>query len=48
MRNDSLTGKYYICVYGHSLSTYKLTAKNTDLSIELNAGISESGYIEKD
>ena len=50
IRNESnqLVGTYYLCVYGLSQSTYKLIAKNEDHSLELSAGISESGYIKSD
>ena len=41
-------GKYFICVHGNDYSTYKLTVKNEDHSMWLNAGLSESGYIDND
>jgi hypothetical protein len=37
-------GLYYICVFGNTASTYKLTVKNEDHEIFLKAGLSESGY----
>jgi len=42
------TGMYYLCVYGATMSNYKISAKNEDHSIMLKAGLSEGGYIERD
>ena len=46
--SGALTGMYYICVYGSTGSDYKISAKNEDHSVFLKAGLSQSGYIEKD
>jgi hypothetical protein len=45
---NATTGTYYICVYGSTSSTYKISAKNEDHSLLLKAGLSESGYVEHD
>jgi hypothetical protein len=43
--NASL-GNYSICIFGNTAATYKLTVKNSDLDHFLQAGLSESGYLE--
>jgi hypothetical protein len=37
---------FYICVFGAQPASYKLSVKNEDHSIWMQAGVSESGYIE--
>lgn len=37
---------YYICIYGLTSTSYKISAKNIDHSNMLRAGLLESGYIE--
>jgi hypothetical protein len=39
-------GDYYICIFGNTAATYKLTVDNEDHDIFLKSGISESGYAE--
>ena len=39
---------YYICIYGLSSTSYKISAKNVDHTNMLKAGLLESGYIEHD
>jgi len=42
---NASVGLYYICIFGNSAATYKLTVKNDDIEVFLQSGISESGYI---
>lgn len=41
-----LTGPYFICVYGRTTATYKLSAKNENHSEMLTPGLAESGYLK--
>jgi len=43
---EYLTGDYYICVFGRTYSTYKITVKNSDSSHVLRSGMSESFYVD--
>lgn len=37
---------YYICVFGATTATYKLTVKNEMHDVYLKSGLSESGYVD--
>lgn len=39
-------GDYFICIFGNTAATYKLTVDNEDHDVFLKSGISESGYID--
>lgn len=43
---NATTGPYFICVFGNTAATYKLTVKNNDHEVYLKSGLSESGYID--
>ena len=45
-KHNATKGLYYICVFGNTAATYKLTVKNEDHDIFLKSGLSESGYVE--
>jgi hypothetical protein len=45
-RSKAAKGIYYICVYGRTAATYKLTVKNAVHENYLKAGLSESGYLD--
>lgn len=41
---NALTGTYYICIYGNTAATYKLTVDNQNHDVFLKSGLSEAGY----
>jgi len=41
-----LFGLYYICIFGNTAATYKLTVSNEAHDLYLHPGLSESGYID--
>lgn len=42
---NATRGPYYICVYGRTAATYKLTVSNLNHDVYLTSGLSESGYV---
>lgn len=42
---NASTGIYYICIFGNTAATYKLTVDNENHDVFLKSGMSESGYI---
>jgi hypothetical protein len=43
---NATTGLYFICIYGNTAATYKLTVDNEDHSVFLKSGLSEAGYVD--
>jgi hypothetical protein len=43
---NATTGIYYICIYGNTAATYKLTVENEDHDVFLKSGLGEAGYAE--
>ena len=43
---NATQGVYYICIFGNTAATYKLTVRNEDHDIFLKSGLSESGYLD--
>ena len=43
---NATIGEYYICIFGNTAATFKLTVDNSDHDVFLKSGISESGYID--
>lgn len=43
---NAVTGIYYICIYGNTAATYKLTVDNHDHDVFLKSGLSEAGYVD--
>lgn len=46
-QKNATIGPYYICIFGNTAATYKLTVKNNDHEVFLISGISESGYADE-
>lgn len=43
---NATKGLYYICIYGGTAATYKLTVSNENHLVYLRSGLSESGYAD--
>ncbi len=43
---NATQGLFFICIFGNTAATYKLTVINEDHDIFLKSGLSESSYID--
>lgn len=44
---QGLTGMYYMCIYGSTSSSYKISAKNENHDKMLKTGLAEGGFVDQ-